>query len=83
MQQITEGQINEPTREDAGSNESDTSAIETLPKEIPGKLEHEWRVLHPFERPGVRFPTDSAPPKSKEISQKRCIGRAHPDYQIP
>ena len=48
MQQITEGQINEPTREGASSNESTTSAIETLPEEIPDDLGYEWRVLHPF-----------------------------------
>ena len=35
MQQITEGQINEPRRENASSSESNTSAIETLPEEIP------------------------------------------------
>ena len=34
MQQITEGQINEPRREDASSSESNTSAIETLPEEF-------------------------------------------------
>ena len=53
MQQITEGQSNEPTREDPGSNESTTSAIETLPEEIPDELGCEWRVLHPFALPGV------------------------------
>ena len=67
MQQITEGQINEPRTEDASSSESNTSTIETLPEEIPDELGHEWRVLHPFELPGVRFPMDSTPSKSKEI----------------
>ena len=67
MQQITEGQINESRREDASSSESNTSAIETLPKEIPDELGCEWRVLHPFELPGVRFPPGQYSPKSKEI----------------
>ena len=48
MQQITEGQINEPRREDASSSESNTSTIETLPEEIPDELGHAWRVLHPL-----------------------------------
>ena len=48
MQQIAEGQINEPRREDAHSSESNTSTIETLPEDIPDELGHEWRVLHPF-----------------------------------
>ena len=48
MQQTAEGQINVPRREDASSSESNTSAVETLPEDIPDELGHEWRVLHPF-----------------------------------
>ena len=59
MQQLTEGQTNEPRREDASSSESNTSVVETLPEDIPDELGCEWRVLHPFELPGVRFPTDA------------------------
>ena len=68
MQQITEGQINEPMRENTSSSESNPSAIEVLPEEISDELGCEWRVLHPFELPGVRFPMDSTPPKSKKVS---------------
>ena len=32
--------------------------METLPEEIPDELSHEWRVLHPFDLPGVRNPTE-------------------------
>ena len=49
MQQLTEGQTNEPRRGDASSSEINTSIVETLPEEIPDELGHEWRVLHPFE----------------------------------
>ena len=59
MQQLTEGQINEPRREGTSSSEHDTSLVESLPEEIPDELGHEWRVLHPFDLPGVRFPTDT------------------------
>ena len=61
IQQITEGQTNEPTREgdSDGSNSSDANVTS---EEIPDELGHEWRVLHPFELPGVRFPMDSTPP---------------------
>ena len=65
MQQLTEGQIAEPRREDASSSESNTSIVETLPEDIPDELGHEWRVLHPFELPGVRFPTDTMPPNKE------------------
>ena len=79
MQQLTEGQTNEPRREDASSSESNTSVLETLPEDIPDELGHEWRVLHPFELPGVRFPTDTMAPKSKKVSQKQCIGGTYPN----
>ena len=29
---------------------------------VPENLGCEWRVLHPFEIPRVRFPTDNTPP---------------------
>ena len=35
MQQFTEGQTNEPRREDASSSESNTSVVESLPEDIP------------------------------------------------
>ena len=73
MQQITEGQINEPRREDASSSESNTSAIETLPEDIPDELGHEWRVLHPFELPGVRFPMDSMPPNQRRLAENDAL----------
>ena len=69
MQQITEGQINEPTRENASSSESNPSTIEVLPEEIPDELGCKWRVLHPFELPGVRLPLDSTPPNQRRLAE--------------
>ena len=66
MQQITEGQTNEPARGEK-SDESNPSDINVTPEEIPDELGCKWRVLHPFELPGVRFPLDYSP-KPKEIS---------------
>ena len=48
MQQITKGQINEPTREHASLNESNLFAIEVLPEEIPDELGHELRSFTSF-----------------------------------
>ena len=73
MQQIAEGQISEPRREDASSSDSNTSAIETLPEDIPDELGHEWRVLHPFELPGVRFPMDSMPPNQRRLTENDAL----------
>ena len=69
MQQLTEGQTTEPQREGASSSEHELSVVETLPEEIPDELGHEWRVLHPFDLPGVRFPTDTTP------SNQRCLAK--------
>ena len=73
MQQLTEGQINEPRREDASSSENDTSVVETLPEDIPDELGHEWRVLHPFDLPGVRFPTDTMPPNQRRLAENDAL----------
>ena len=73
MQQITEGQINEPRREDASSSESNTFTIETLPEDNPDELGCEWRVLHPFELPGVRFPTDITPPNQRRLAENDAL----------
>ena len=72
MQQIAEGQINEPTREE-DSDESNPSEVNVLPKEIPNILGHEWSVLHPFELPGVRFPTDSTPPNQRRLAENDAL----------
>ena len=69
MQQLTEGQTPEPRREDVCSSESNTSIIKTLPEDIPDELGHEWRVLHPFELPGVRFPTETTPPNQRRLAK--------------
>ena len=61
MQQLTEGQTAEPRREGDSSYESLETMEETIPGEIPDELGREWGVLHPFNLPGVRFPTDNTP----------------------
>ena len=72
MQQITEGQTNEPTRE-KDSDESNPPDINVIPEEIPDELGCEWRVLHPFELPGVRFPTDSTPPNQRRLAENDAL----------
>ena len=72
MQQITEGQTNEPTRE-GDSDESNSSDANASIKEIPDELGHEWSVLHPFELPGVRFPMDSTPPNQRRLAENNAL----------
>ena len=73
MQQLTEGQITESRREGASSSKSNTSVVETLPEDITDELGHEWRVLHPFELPGVRFPKDTTPPNQRRLAENDAL----------
>ena len=73
MQQLTEGQTTEPRREDASVSESNTSLVETLLEDIPDELGHEWRILHPFELPGVKFPTDTMPPNQRRLAENDAL----------
>ena len=73
MQQLTEGQTTEPQREGASSSEHELSLVETLPEEIPDELGHEWRVLHPFDLPEVRFPTDTTPSNQRRLAENDTL----------
>ena len=66
MQQIMEGQTNEPIREE-------DSDVNITSEEIPNELGHEWRVLHPFDLAGVRFPTDSTPPNQRRLAENDAL----------
>ena len=73
MQQIAEEQINEPTRESNDSADSNLSEPYVLAEGIPDELGCEWRVLHPFELPGVRFPMDSTPPNQRRLAKNDAL----------
>ena len=60
-------------RVSASLNESNPSTIEVLPEEIPDELGCEWRVLHPFELPGVQFPMDSTPPNQRRLAENDAL----------
>ena len=73
VQHILEGQINEPTPDDACSSESDQTGISAHVEEIPEELGCEWRVLHPFKIPGVQFPTDATPPNQRRLAENDAL----------
>ena len=51
-----------PTLKDAGSGESSLHAPNSsLEEEVPENLGDKWRILHPFDLPGVGYPTDTTP----------------------
>ena len=44
-----------------------------LAEGIPEDLGHEWRVLHPFEIQGVRFPMDNTPPNQGRLAENDAL----------
>ena len=40
---------------------------------LPDELGPEWRVLHPFEIPGVRFPTEDTPPNHRRLAESDAL----------
>ena len=73
VQHILEGQINEPTQDDIHSTESGGTETSVLAEGIPEELGHEWRVLHPFEIPQVRFSTDATPPNQRRLAENDAL----------
>ena len=72
VQRISEGQIEEQSRDDEDSEENDT--LEPLVIEgLPDELGPEWRILHPFEIPGVRFPTADTPPNHRRLAENDTL----------
>ena len=71
VQKISEGQI-ERQPQDEDSEENDT--LEPLVLEgLPDELGPEWRVLHPFEIPGVRNPTEDTPPTHRRLAENDTL----------
>ena len=62
-----------PPREGDSSESNDSLETNVIPEEIPDELGHEWRILHPFELPGVRFPTDSAPSNQRRLAENDAL----------
>ena len=73
VQHVSEGQINEPPQEGIGSAESSLSGPYLLAEGIPENLGHEWRILHLFEIPGVRFPIDNTPPNQRRLAENDAL----------
>ena len=44
-----------------------------LAERVPEELGQEWRVVHPFEIPGVRFPMDATPPNQRRLAENDAL----------
>ena len=69
VQHVSEGWTNGPPPVGTSSTGSSLSEPSLLKEGVPENLGHEWRVLHPFEIPGVRFPTDNTPPNQRRLAE--------------
>ena len=70
-QRMSEGQTEEKSR-DEDSEENDT--LEPIVIEgQPDELGPEWRVLHPFDIPGVRCPTEDTPPNHRRLAENDTL----------
>ena len=71
-QRLSEGQIEAQSQDDISSEENDT--LEPLVMEgLPDELGPEWRILHPFEIPGVRNPTEDTPPTHRRLAENDTL----------
>ena len=71
VQRISEGQIKEQSRDDDDSEENET--LEPLVIGLPDELGPEWRILYPFEIPGVRSPTEDTPPNHRRLAENDTL----------
>ena len=70
-QRRSEEQIEEHPQ-DGDSEESDTLEPPVI-EGLPDELGPEWRILHPFEIPGVRFPTEDTPPNHRRLAENDTL----------
>ena len=72
IQRMSEAQIEEQSQDENDSEENET--LEPLVIEgLPDDLGPEWRILHPFDIPGVRFPTEDTPPNHKRLAENDTL----------
>ena len=74
VQRVSEGWANVPLPDGTDLGESSLPEPSLLvEEEVPENLGHEWRVLHPFELPRVRFPTDTTPPNRRRLAENDAL----------
>ena len=74
MQRVSEGWTHIPPLDGTESGESDLHEPSlSIEGEVPENLGHEWRVVHPFELPGVRFPTDTTQPNQRRLAENDAL----------
>ena len=63
-----------PPLEDAVSGDSNLHPPpSSLEEEVPGNMGDEWRILHPFDLPGLRHPTDATPLNQRRLAENDAL----------
>ena len=71
VQRRSEGQVETQPQDDTSS---DSDTLEPLVMEgLPDELGPEWRILHPFDIPGVRNPTEHTPPTHRRLAKNDTL----------
>ena len=73
VQRVLEDWTNVPPPDGTNSGKSSLSGPSLLEEEVPENVGHEWRVLHPIEIPGVRFPNDTTPPNQRRLAENDAL----------
>ena len=74
VQWILEGWTGAPPPDDTDLGESDLhKPPSSVEEEVPENLGCEWRVLHPFELPGVKHPTDTTLPNQRRLAENNAL----------
>ena len=73
-QRILEGWTHVPPPDGTESGESNLhESFLSVAEEVPENLGHEWTVLHPFELPPVRFPTNTTAPNQRRLAKNDVL----------
>ena len=70
-QRKSEGQVEEQSQNDDGSEKETIEPF--VMGGLPDELRPEWRILHPFDIPGVRNPTEDTPPTHRGLAENDTL----------
>ena len=74
VQRVSEGWTHNPPPDSTELGESSLHEPSLLiEEEVLENLGHKWRVLHPFELSGVRFPTETTPPNQRRLAENDAL----------
>ena len=74
VQRVSEGWTHVPPLDGTELGESSLHELSLLiEEEVLENLGCKWRILHPLELPGVRFPTDTTPPNQRRLAEKDSL----------